>query len=148
MKQIQLMTVLDLILMVSALATAQAQDVITIDKGEIIIESDDGDKVITIDADGLEALISNSIGEALEGVQDVLAEMDEMQLEIRLGDDNQLTFETEDQMWEMNMNVLFKEIGSALETAFDEIDSESWSSHHIYSDDDYDEEELNELKEI
>jgi len=144
LKKTTVVALLTLILMVPAFATSLAQDVVTIENGEIIIECDDGDQMIMIDADSLEDLIADSLGEAMDGVQDALAELDEMQLEIRLGDDNQLSFETEDQMWEMNMNVFFKEIGSVLETAFDDIDSDNWSSHHHFSDEDFDEEELAE----
>jgi hypothetical protein len=147
-KQTTVAALLALILMVplaSGVNTpASAQDVITIENGEITIESEDGEKTIYIDAESMEDLISETLDEAMDGMQDVLAELDEMQLEIRLGDDNQLSFETEDQMWSVNMDVIMKEIGSALEVAFDEMDTEDWSDHHHFSDGDFDDEDLAE----
>lgn len=151
LKQTTIVAVLTLALMVPAFSGTYAQDIITIENGEITIESEDGESLIMIDGEGLEVLLSEALDGAMDGMQDVLAEMDEMQLQVRLGDDNQLRFETDDQMWEMNLDLVFKEIGHVLETAFDDVDADSWSSHHHFSDemldDDELEDELDRLKE-
>lgn len=142
---------LALILMVPTFSSLQAQEVITIENGEITIVSGDDDGVIVIDADALGNLISTSMDEALDGMHEVMAELDDMQLEIRLGDDNQLSFETEDQMWEVNLDVIMSEIGSALDSAFDSMDTDGWGHHHRYQDEDFDQgdltEELDRLKD-
>ena len=135
-------TMLALILMVPAFSSVWAQEVITIENGEITIVSEDNENVVMIDAGALEHLISESLDEAMDGMQDVLAELDDMQLEIRLGDDNQLSFETEDQMWEVNLDLIMSEIGSALEMAFDEMDTDGWGDHHNFHEEDFDEDEL------
>ena len=147
-KQTTTVAIIALILVVSLASgvnsQAIAQDVITIENGEITIESTGSEKTIIIDAASMEHLISETLEDAMDGMQDVLAELDEMQLEIRLGDDNQLSFETEDQMWSVNLDLIMKEIGSALEVAFDEMDTDSWSDHHHFRDNDFDEEDLAE----
>ncbi len=135
---------LTLILMVPAFSGVQAQEVITIDNGEITVISEDGENVVMMDAEALENFISATLDDAMDGMQDAMAELDDMQLEIRLGDDNQLSFETEDQMWEVNLNLIMSEIGSALEMAFDEMETEDWGSHHHFHDEDFDEDELAE----
>ncbi len=130
---------------------AVAQNIITIQNGEITIACEDDEKVIMIDADGLESLISETLSEAMDGVQDVLTELDEMQLEIRLGNDNQLSFETENQMWEVNLDQVFKGVFTALDTALDQVDTDDWGGHRHLNDEDFPEEELadelNRLKE-
>ena len=144
LKQLTVPALLSLILLVPAFSNVMAQEVITIENGEITIVGEDGEQVIMLDADSLEHLISETLGEAMEGMDDVLAELDEMQLQIRLGDDNNLSFETDDQMWEMNLDLIFKEIGTVLETAFDGVDTDGWGGHHHFSDEDFDEDELAE----
>jgi len=143
-KQTTFVAMVTLILVAASFSGVLAQDTITIENGEITIESDDGERMIMMDAESIESLISETLDVTMDGMQDVLAELDEMQLEIRLGDDNQLSFETEDQMWEMNLDVIFSELGSVLETAFNDMDTDGWTGHHNFSDDDFDEEELEE----
>ncbi len=142
LKNITTTALLIVILMVSTMSGALAQDVITIENGEITILSDDGENVVMIDAEALESFIESTLDEAMTGMHDVIEELDDMQLEIRLGDDNQLSFETEDQMWEMNLDVIMNEVTSALSLAFDEMDTEGWGGHRHHMGQDIDEEDL------
>jgi len=151
-----IMTWLVVALVAGISAGAMAQDSITIENGEITIESDDGQQVIMFDTDSMGKILSETLEVSRDGLQDVLAELDEMQLEIKLGNDNQLSLETRDQMWEVNLDVIFDELGSALETAFDDLDTDDWAGHYSFEDVDNDEEELeaeldrlkDELKEL
>jgi chromosome segregation ATPase len=140
---------LALVLMIPALSGALAEEKIRIENGQITIEDIDSDKLIMIDTDGLQQLISATLQETLEGMDEVMEELDEMQLEIRLGQDNQLSIETEDQMWEMNLDVILKEVGSVLETALEDMDTETWTHHHHWDSDSDDDEDLaQELKRL
>ncbi len=112
------------------------------------------DRVIVIDTDEMNEMVAEVLQETMEGMDEVFQELEELQLEVRLGQDNQLSIETDDQMWEVNLDVIFHELGEALETAFDEIDTDDWSDHKSWVIDDSDfevdheelAEELDELK--
>lgn len=131
-----------LLLLVPVYSNALAQDVITIENGEITIESADGQQMIMLDSGSIEGLIAETLDVTMDGLQDVISELDDMQLEVRLGEDNQLSFATEDQMWEMNLDVIFSELGSVLESAFDGVETDDWAGHYHFNDDDLEEEEL------
>ena len=151
-----IMTWLVVALVAGISAGAMAQDSITIENGEITIESDDGQQVIMLDTDRMGKILSETLEISRDGLQDVLAELDEMQLEIKLGNDNQLSLATREQMWEVNLDVIFDELGSVLETAFDDLDTDDWAGHYSFEDEDNNEEELeaeldrlkDELKEL
>ncbi len=137
-------TLLAVVLMISVLSGAQAEEKITVQNGQVTIENKNSGKVLVLDTMELERMISTTMNETMEGMGDMLAEMEDMQLEIRLGQDNQLSVETEDQMFEMNLDLIFKEIGTALETAFDDVHTEQWTVHRHRHDEEFDQEELEE----
>ena len=147
--------VLALVLLTLAASGVLAADKITYEDGQLTIESTDSEKMIILNADGMQDIIADIMHETMDGMNDVMAELDEMQLEIRLGEDNQLSIETEDQMWEMNLDLIFREIGTVMETAFQDLDTDGWTTHeHWEIESDGDEisteklaEELNRLKD-
>ncbi len=142
--------VLALALLILVASSALAGDKITYENGQLTIENLDDDKVVFLNTDGMQEIITDVLSETLESMDEVLAELDEMQLEIHVGNDNMVRIETDDQMWEMNLNVVFNELSNALEMAFDEVNTEDWTSHeHWESTDDINEEELSdELEQL
>ncbi len=139
-------TMLALVLLTLAATGVLADDKITFKNGQVTIESQDNEKLIVLNTDGMQDMISEILHEAMDDMNDVMAELDDMQLEIRLGEDNQLSVETDNQMWEMNLDLIFREIGTALETAFEEIDTDGWTAHERWeidtTDDDFSDEDL------
>ena len=130
-----------------------ADDKITYEDGQLTIENSENESLFIMNSEVMQEILAEVMEGTMDGMQDVLAELDEMQLEVRLGDDNQLSFETEDQMWEMNLDVIFEELGHVLETTFEDMDTEDWTVHHNrhnhseveFSDEDL-AEELDQLK--
>ncbi len=139
---------LAVVLLIPALSSAVAGERITIENGQISIENPDSDRLLVIDTDSLHELISTTLEETMDGMGDVLAELENLQLEIRLGEDNKLSVETEDQMWEMDLDLIFKEVGHALDTAFEGMETDGWSHHRYHESDDGEEDLAAELERL
>ena len=110
---------------------------------QIIIGNGDGG-MLTIEKDGSELVITEGtgddsrvtvvdieqvgqmVGESLGGLVDLVADM---QLEMRLGNDNNFTLAFDDEEIEVDFDAIFQELGEVLEGAFDEVDTGDWSSH-------------------
>ena len=140
-------SVLVVVLMTMLASGVLAGDKITFEDGQLTIENSENDSLFILNSDGMQEILSEVMEETMDGMHEVLTELDDMQLEVRLGDDNQLSFETEDQMWEMNLDVIFAELGNVLETAFEDMDTEEWTVHQdrrIHRDLEFSEEELAE----
>lgn len=124
------------ILLITLLAAtgAQAGERITFDEGQLIIEDQTSDRVVFLDADGLGRMFATGLDEAMAGLDEVFAELEERQLEVRLGDDNMITVETADEAIEVDLDIIFREVGHALETAIEDLDfgmeTAGWSRHY------------------
>ncbi len=147
--------VLALVLMTMAATGVMADDKITFENGQLIIEDQDREKIIILNTDGMHDIVADVLHQTMDGMAEAMDELDDMQLEIHLGQNNQLSIETDDQMWEMNLDLIFRELGTALDTAFEGIDTDGWTAHEHWEMDSMDDvisdedlaEELESLKD-
>ncbi len=119
-----------LVILLTAATGALAGDKVSVENGQVIIEDTSGERSIVLDTEGLGRLLGASLDEALAGMDEALAELEEMQLEIRLGDDNMVTLETEDESFEVDLDIIFREVGHALDTAFEDFDTAGFTGHY------------------
>ncbi len=91
---------------------------------ELIITEDDGDdtRVTVVDIDQ----VGQMVGDSLEGLIEMVGDM---QLQMRLGNDNNFTMAFDDEEVEVDFNAIFSELGQVLDGAFDGMDTSDWSSH-------------------
>lgn len=106
----------------------------------------DGDEQITISLDGSElevvcdedgetsvhivdlAAVGELAGEALEGLDEALAELEDLQFGVHVGVDNNLQFSHGEETWELDMSEIMSQLAEALQDGLDEIDTEDWTS--------------------
>jgi hypothetical protein len=124
----------------SSLEDSTAQTVV-IDAGgqKIDLAVEDGMLVVTTDEDGhvrtatvnvaeIGTLVSASLDEALDGLDGVLADLGEMQFQMRLGQDNRLNLAYDDTEFEIDLDQVMSEIAAAVELGLAEMDVDRWSS--------------------
>ena len=107
---------------------------IELEDDDLILTEGCGDdsRIVVMNMDAVEEMMD----EAFAGVSDVLAELGDMQLEIRLGDDNTLSFADADTEWELDLGQIAVQIGAALEEGLGEFDSDEWTHSRQRLDDD------------
>ena len=118
---------------------------VTLDDGELVItsEDEDGTSVHMVDM----TQIGMMVGEALEGLDEVLAGMADMQLDMHMGNDNRLNLSWEDETFELDVNEIMVQVNEALSEGLAEIRSEDWTSVHARDRSERElREELRELK--
>lgn len=128
--------------------------------GHLVIGSHDGQ--ITIDTDGPELTVTmtengksrvavvdlEQIGMMVEdSVGELARALASMQMEFRLGQDNNLSLALDDEEWEVDLDAIMGEVAMALEGAFDgafdDLDTGDWAHHrHHRTIDQVSEEEL------
>lgn len=126
----------------------------------LIINSDGSELTISFSEDGKSRVtivdmeqVGHMVGESLSAAAEAIAEM---QLEIRMGNDNSFTFAMEDEEWEVDVNAIVSEVSAAFSGAFEDMDEADWAHHRHYRthhDEDLDEmqeelqDELNDLQD-
>ena len=99
-------------------------------------ESSDNDtKIIVIGDDGEELTIEMEevheiVAEAMAGLDEVMAELEDMQLQVRLGKDNRLDLSFDDTTVELDLDQIMVQVAAAVRTGFDQIHMEDWSHAH------------------
>jgi len=98
------------------------QIVISLHEGPSVrIVSDKGDEdVVEIDLSGISEIVS----EAMVVIGESLAELSEMQIEMKLGRENVFVFSDEDDEVMVNLEEVFENVGGLLREAFEDIDFE------------------------
>ena len=128
----------------------QVKHVIIGDKEDnLIINSDGSELTISYSEDGKSKVtivdmeqVGFMVGESLSAAAEAIAEM---QLEIRMGNDNSFSFAMDDQEWEVDVNAIVSEVSAAFSGAFEEMDDGGWAHHrHYRTDHDEDLEEMQE----
>ena len=64
------------------------------------------------------------MNEAMEGLDEVMAELQDMQLEVRLGKDNNLNLSYEDTTFELDLDEILTQVAAAVQVGFDQVHSE------------------------
>jgi len=110
-----------LIIMLPATILADEPE-ISEDDSKIIIIVDDGEE-LTIDM----ADVHEMLAEAMSGLDEVMEELDDMQLQVRLGKDNRLDLSYDDTTFELDLDQIMAQVAVAVQTGFDEIHIEDWT---------------------
>lgn len=101
-------------------------------KGEVTLQVDgsqlevtrrEGERVTTtvIDMDEVGRLVGDAVGEAM-------AAMEDLQLQVRLGQDNRLDITTADGMVEVDLDQIMSQVAAAVQVGLDGIDTATWAS--------------------
>ncbi|PID81797.1 hypothetical protein CSA17_03235 [bacterium DOLJORAL78_65_58] len=95
------------------------------DDGLVVIEDNGDETVVIIDTEQLGRLIGTRVDEALANLDEAMATMKDLQLEIRLGHDNMISVETADEAFAVDLDDVFHKAETALETALEDWDTET-----------------------
>ena len=99
-------------------------------EAKVIIVGDDGEE-LTIDMEAVHEIMA----EAMEGLDEVIEELDDMQLQVRLGKDNRLDLSYEDTTFELDLDQIMTQVAVAVQSGFEQIHTEDWTdSHDRWSD--------------
>ena len=111
---------------------------------KVIIVGDDGEE-LTIDMEAVHEMMAD----AMAGLDDVMVELEDMQLQVRLGKDNRLDLSYDDTTFELDLDQIMTQVAVAVQSGFDQIHTEDWTDSHDrwsnVSDDDL-RQELDDLK--
>ncbi len=115
--------------------------------------SDDDAKVIIIHDDGQEIVIDMEevheiVAEAMGGLDEMMENLEEMQLQVRLGQDNQLDLSFDDTTFELDLDQIMSQVSLALQAGFDEFDTDDWTGSHHRWDASTEEDLRRELKDL
>ena len=123
----RILTVISLGMLVLALpGTLLADEPRTGDEESKVIIIDGGDEEIVIDMEHIHGIVS----EAMAGLDETLAELEDMQLQVRLGQDNRLDLSFDDTTFELDLDQIMAQVAAAVQVGFDEFHTESWTRSH------------------
>lgn len=112
---------------------------ITVEDEDVVVTSrcDGREKVVMVNLDAVEGMVSEVIGDVALALED----MQDMQLQIHLGQDNRLHFADDDTEWEVDLDQIARQVEAAFEAGFDEMESTAWTRRRVR-----DESDLRELR--
>jgi len=82
-----------------------------------------GDEEVVIEMEEVQSIVD----EAMEGLDEVLAEIQDMQLEVRLGKDNNLNLSYDDTTFELDLDQIMTQVAAAVQVGFDQFHAEDWT---------------------
>jgi hypothetical protein len=91
-------------------------------EAKVIIVGDDGEE-LTIDMEAVHEMVA----EAMTGLDDVMEELEDMQLQVRLGKDNRLDLSYEDTTFELDLDQIMTQVAVAVQSGFEQIHTEDWT---------------------
>ena len=113
-------------------------------EAKVVIVGIDGEE-LTIDMEAVHEMMA----EAMVGLDDVMEELEDMQLQVRLGKDNRLDLSYDDTTFELDLDQIMTQVAVAVQSGFDQIKTEDWTDSRDrwsnVSDDDL-RQELDDLK--
>lgn len=92
------------------------------DESRIVVVQDDG-REITIDMVAVNEIVNG----AMEGVAEVLAEMEDMQFQMHLGRDNRLNLSYDETTFELDLDQIMAQVAVALEAGLEGLDTDEWT---------------------
>ncbi|MEN8007326.1 MAG: hypothetical protein ABFS42_09950 [Candidatus Krumholzibacteriota bacterium] len=110
-------------------------------------------KLVIVGEDGEEMVIEMGavheiVADALSGLDEVMAELEDMQFQVRLGRDNRLDLSYEDTTFELDLDQVMSQVSVALQAGLDEFDTEDWTGSHDRWEASTDEDLRRELKKL
>ncbi len=111
-----------------------------------MISTEDGETTTSIvDVEGMGLLAADAVDEALVGMEGVFEQLQEMQIQFRMGQDNRLNLSYDDTEFELDLDQIMTQVASAVQLGLQEINTADWSSHRSRWDEVSDDELRNEL---
>lgn len=94
-----------------------------VDGSQLEVTSREGGQVKTtvIDMDEVGRLVGDAVGEAM-------AAMDELQMQVRLGQDNRIDITTAEGMVQVDLDAIMSQVAAAVQVGLEGIDTASWAS--------------------
>lgn len=94
-----------------------------VDGSQLEVTHRDGEHVTTtvIDMDEVGRMVGDAMGEAM-------AAMDQLQMQVRLGQDNRLDITTADGMVQVDLDQIMSQVAAAVQTGLDGIDTDTWAT--------------------
>ena len=117
-------------------------------------ESADNDAKVIIIRDGGEEMVIDMeavheiVAEAMSGLDEVMEELEEMQFQVRLGQDNRLDLSYDDTTFELDLDQIMAQVSLAVRTGFDQIDTDGWTGSHNRWDASTEDDLRRELKDL
>jgi hypothetical protein len=97
---------------------------------KIVVVGDDGDEIVIHLAH-----VEEIVHEALAGLGDVMEELEDMQLQVRMGRENRLDLSYDDTIVELDIDQIMAQVSDALEVGLSGFDTDAWTdSHHRWDD--------------
>ncbi len=123
---------------------------LTVEDGTFtMISTEDGEtttRMVDIETMGL--LAADAVDEAMGGMDEVMAQLEEMQFQFRVGQDNRLNLSFDDSEFELDLDQIMTQVASAVQLGLDEIDTAQWASHGNRWDDVSEDELRDELDNL
>ncbi len=115
----------------------------TDDDARVIIIHDDGEEIV-IEMDEVHEIVAEAMG----GLDEMMENLEEMQLQVRLGQDNQLDLAFDDTTFELDLDQIMSQVSLALKAGFDEFDTDDWTDSHDRWDASTEDDLRRELKDL
>jgi hypothetical protein len=93
------------------------------DQNAKVIVIEHGEEELVIDMAEVQAVVD----EAMAGLDEALAEIQDMQLEVRLGKDNHLNLSYDETTFELDLDQIMTQISAAVQVGFDQFDTADWA---------------------
>lgn len=105
---------------------------LTIDDGALtVVSTDDGETTTSIvDLEAVGLIAADAVEEALAEMDDVFAELEDMQFQFRMGQDNRLNLSYDDTDFELDLDQILTQVASAVQMGLDEINTSEWTSQN------------------
>jgi hypothetical protein len=110
------------VLVIALPATLLAAEPADQDGPRVVVVQDDG-RSITIDMEAVNEIVA----EAMEGVTEVMAEMEDMQFQMHLGRDNRLNLSYDDTTFELDLDQIMEQVAVAVEVGLEGLDTAEWT---------------------
>ena len=123
---------------------------ITLEDGTLTMISQENGKTSTriMDMEAVGLLAADAVDGALMGMEDVFAELEDMQFQFRMGQDNRMNLSFDDSEFELDLDQVMTQVASAVQVGLSEINTSEWASHQARWDDVSDDELRDELDSL
>lgn len=102
------------------------QTTISLDGSELSVVADDGDgtSIHMVDL----AAMGDLIGDSFEGLDEVMAGLQDLQMDFHMGADNSFQFSHDEETWDFDMDMVMEQVSEALEEGLGAMETSDWTS--------------------
>jgi hypothetical protein len=123
---------------------------LSLEDGELTVVTSENGKTTThiVDMEVMGLLAADAVDEAMVGMEGVFEELEDMQIQFRMGQDNRLNLSYADTEFELDMDQVMAQVASAVELGLQEINTAEWTDHRSRWDEVSDDELRDELDNL